>query len=42
MGIVWIQALDVAGAFFGFVAFFAVLLMLGKVPPARQQSKRPL
>jgi len=34
--------LDVAGAFLGFAALFAVLLMLGKVPHANSPSKRPM
>ena len=42
MGMVWIQTLDVAGAFLGFTALFVVLLMLGKMPGANQQPKRPL
>jgi hypothetical protein len=39
MGMAWIQALDIAGAFLGFSALFAVLLMLGKVPTANNHSK---
>jgi hypothetical protein len=45
MAIAWIQALDVAGAFLGFTALFAVLLLLGKVSPSshsKQPSHRPL
>ncbi len=41
MGMAWIQALDVAGAFLAFTALFAVLLMLGKISPASGQSKQP-
>jgi hypothetical protein len=40
MGMAWIQTLDVAGAFLGFTALFAVLLMLGKVSGANPPSKR--
>lgn len=45
MGMAWIQALDVAGAFLGFTALFAVLLLLGKATPSgqsKQPTQRPL
>jgi hypothetical protein len=45
MGMAWIQTLDVAGAFLGFTALLAVLLMLGKShashPPSKPSAQRP-